>query len=424
MLKPGQALPLTIEKPAAGGRMIARHDGQVVLVSGAIPGEHVSARIERVGRGVAYAETVSIDEPSADRRTPHADALCGGCAYSHITYERQLAVKALVIEDAFTRIARLALPGSVVVAGSPEAGYRMRARLHARDGKLGFFREGTHELCDARATGQLRDDTSDVLDRLAAGLRSLGMAGVRELELSENIDASQRVVHLQTEGPPAVRAFKGLGLTNGVSGLTVPDPQARSGRAAVVSGSPDVVDALTVLGHDVRLQRHVLAFFQGNRFLLPALVAHVVGQVPQGSRAIDLYAGAGLFSVAAAVVRGAHVLAVEGDRVGAGDLAINAAATHGAVKALHEPVEAFVERQHNSPQVMIVDPPRTGMSPEALAGTLRLDAQVLVYVSCDVATLARDARKIVDAGYTLQQVQAFDLFPNTPHVETVATFTR
>lgn len=424
MLTQGQTLPLTIEKPAAGGRMIARHEGQVVLVAGAVPGEQVTARIERVGRGVAYADTVSVDAPSADRRPPHADPLCGGCAYSHITYDRQLQVKALVIEDAFTRIARLPLPGAVPVAGSPESGYRMRARLHVRGGRIGFFREGTHDLCEARATEQLREDTCEMLDRLAAGLRSLGMAGVRELELSENVDASQRVVHLETQGPPAARAFKGLGITNGLTGLTVPDQQSRSGRAAVVSGSPDVVDLLTVMGCEVRLQRHVLAFFQGNRFLLPSLVEHVVSHVPQGSRAIDLYAGAGLFSVAAAVARGAQVLAVEGDRVGAGDLAINAALTAGAVKALHEPVEAFVERQHNSPHVLIVDPPRTGMTTEALAGALTLKAQTLVYVSCDVATLARDARKIVDAGYALQQIQAFDLFPNTPHVETVATFAR
>ncbi|MFN7914708.1 MAG: TRAM domain-containing protein [Vicinamibacterales bacterium] len=424
MLTPGQTLPLTIEKPAAGGRMIARHDGQVVLVSGAIPGEQVSARIERVGRGVAYADTISVEETSPDRRPAHEDPLCGGCAYSHITYARQLQVKALVIEDAFTRIGRLPLPGPVVVAGSPESGYRMRARLHVRGGRIGFFREGTHDLCDARGTAQLRDDTCDTLDRLAAGLRSLGMAGVRELELSENVDASQRVVHLETQGAPAVRAFKGIGLTDGLTGLTVPDQQSRSGRAAVVSGSPDVVDAIRVLGADVRLQRHVLAFFQGNRFLLSPLVEHVVSHVPQGSRAVDLYAGAGLFSVAAALVRGAQVLAVEGDRVGAADLAINAATTAGAVKALHEPVEAFVVRQHNTPHVLIVDPPRTGMTSEALAGALGLKAQTLVYVSCDVATLARDAKKIVESGYTLQQVQAFDLFPNTPHVETVATFTR
>ncbi len=424
MLKSGQTLSLTIEKPAAGGRMIARADGQVVLVAGAIPGEQVTARIERVGRGVAYADVVSIDEPSADRRSVEADPLCGGCLYSHIGYARQLQVKALVIEDAFTRIGRMELPGPVSVEGSAEEGYRMRARLHVRGDRLGFYREGTHDLCDARSTRQLRPDTCDTLDRLAAGLRSLGMAGVRELEVSENMDASQRVVHLETQGPPAQRAFKGLGMSDGVTGLTVALPPGRGPRAAVVSGDPYVVDVVPFEGHEVRLRRHVLAFFQGNRFLLPSLVAHVVGHVPQGSRVVDLYAGTGLFSMAAGLGRGAHVLAVEGDRTGAADLAANAEGTHGLVKAVQESVELFLGRQHNPPSVLIVDPPRTGMSPEALQGVLDLKAPMLVYVSCDVATLARDTRKLVDAGYTLARVAGFDLFPNTPHVETVATFVK
>src|SRR5438046_7268036 len=100
MLTPGQILPLTIDKPAAGGRMIARMDGRVVLVGGAIPGERVTARIERVGKGFAYAAVAEIDEASPDRREPFADPLCGGCLYAHISYPRQLDIKAQVIADA------------------------------------------------------------------------------------------------------------------------------------------------------------------------------------------------------------------------------------------------------------------------------------------------------------------------------------
>ena len=423
MLNPGQTLALSIEKPAAGGRMIARVDGQVVLVAGAIPGEVVTARVERVGRGVAYADVVSVEQQSGDRRPVSADPLCGGCVYSHITYARQLAVKGLVIEDAFTRIGRLPPPNAVTVAGGAEEGYRMRARLHVRGGQIGFFREGSHELCDARVTGQLRSDTCDTLDRLAAGLRSLGMAGVREIELSENLDASQRVVHLETSAPINPSALSGLGMSEGLSGLTVSAAvPGRGPRAEVVSGSPYVMDVLGVDGRDVTLRRHVLAFFQANRFLLPSLVKHVVDHVQNGARVLDLYAGAGLFSVAAAQSRQAQVIAVEGDRAGADDLSANAAGTQGLVKAVHSPVEAFVGRQHNTPAVVIVDPPRTGMTTEALNGAIGLKAPTVVYVSCDVATLARDARKLVDAGYRLEHVAGFDLFPNTPHVESVATF--
>ena len=168
----------------------------------------------------------------------------------------------------------------------------------------------------------------------------------------------------------------------------------------------------------------MLAFFQGNRFLLRDLVAHVVAQVPQGSAAVDLYAGAGLFAIAAAVSRSARVTAVEGDRFAAADLVANAMAAGAAVVPVHQAVETFTARPSGAADVVILDPPRTGVSKEALAGVLRIRAPRLVYVSCDVATLARDARRLVDAGYALERVDAFDLFPNTPHVETVAIFQR
>jgi 23S rRNA (uracil1939-C5)-methyltransferase len=425
VLTPGETLSLTIEKPAAGGRMIARVDGQVVLVSGAIPGERVTSRVERVGRGVVYAEVTSVEEPSPDRRAAHADPLCGGCLYSHISYERQLLVKALVIEDAFARIGHLALPAPVRVLGSPEEGYRMRARLHVRGGRIGFFREGTHDLCDPRPTRQLRSDTCDTLEQLGAGLRSLGMKDIRELELSENLDATQRVVHFEAQARTAVGPLKRLGSSTGLTGLTMATPGERGPRIDVLAGDPHVEDRLDVDGYQVRLRRHVVAFFQANRYLLPALVSQVIAQIPGEARVLDLYAGTGLFSVAAAVMKDARVTAVEGDHAGAIDLAENAGRTNGLVMPVHAPVEAFVRRaQESRPDVLVVDPPRTGMSTEALEGALSLQAPVVVYVSCDVATLARDARKVTAAGYALQAVSGFDLFPNTPHVESVVVFRR
>jgi 23S rRNA (uracil1939-C5)-methyltransferase len=425
MVTPGEILPLTIEKPAAGGRMIARVDGQVVLVSGAIPGERVIGRVERVGRGVAYAEVVTLEAASPDRREALADPLCGGCLYAHITYERQLSVKALVIEDAFARIGHLALPQPVRVTGSPEDGYRMRARLHVRGGHIGFFREGTHDLCDPRGTRQLRDDTCDTLEQLGAGLRSLGMKDVRDLELSENVDASQRVVHLEAQARTATAALKRLGTSTGLTGLSVAGPTAERGKIELLAGDPHVIDVLDIEGRAVTLRRHVLAFFQANRFLLPSLVSHVMAQIADGQRVLDLYAGTGLFSVAAAITRSAQVTAVEGDRAGAIDLAANAHSAGTLVTAVHAPVEDYVAgAQSGACDVLILDPPRTGLSNAALEGALALAPPTIVYVSCDVATLARDARKVVAAGYTLESLTGFDLFPNTPHVESVVVFRR
>jgi 23S rRNA (uracil1939-C5)-methyltransferase len=409
---------LTIEKPAAGGRMIARHEGQVVLVAGAIPGERVRARVERTSRSVAYAEITALDEPSPDRRAWAGDPACGGCLYAHIAYSRQLQIKAAVVADAFAHIGRITLPTDVPVEPSPEEGYRMRARLHVRGLRLGLFREGTHDLCDARQTKQFLAATCDVLDRVGAAIRSLGVDSVREIDLAENADASARAIAIETTAPIAATILEQVGSAGALTGVVC-------GRRTV--GDPHVVDTITVEGGpSISLRRHVLAFFQGNRFLLPRLVSHVLGEIPEHAEVVDLYAGGGLFSIAAARARSARVTAVEGDFVAAADLAANAAGASG-VTAVHESVETFLSRGVGplaQDAVALVDPPRTGMSKEAADGLVRLGASRIVYVSCDVATLARDARRLVDAGYRVATTRAFDLFPNTPHVETVVAFTR
>jgi len=415
MLTPGQTLSLTIDKPAAGGRMIARVDGQVVLVSGAIPGERVRARVERVGKGVAFAETLEVEEPSPDRRTPFADLLCGGNLFGHIAYPRQLEIKSQVITDAFARIGHMTLPSPVKVTASAEDGYRMRARLHVRGRRIGFFREGTHDLCDACQTQQLLPETCETLDRLSAAIDSLGLDDVREIELSENVDATERVVHLDTTQPLDARVAENV---LSVEGLTP---------------GPYVTDVLAIGDATLKLRRHVLAFFQGNRYLLRDLVAHVTERVPIGTALLDLYAGAGLFSVAAGVARGAWVIAVEGDRFAAEDLHANGGASGAQITTVRGSVEGLATGyaraigRHTGQRLIetvIVDPPRTGMSRGALDGMLTLKAARLIYVSCDVATLARDSRRIVDAGYAIDRADAFDLFPNTPHVETVVVFDR
>jgi tRNA/tmRNA/rRNA uracil-C5-methylase (TrmA/RlmC/RlmD family) len=205
----------------------------------------------------------------------------------------------------------------------------------------------------------------------------------------------------------------------GVTGITV----SEYGSARVLSGSPYVTDRVALgAGEDVAVRRHVLAFFQGNRYLLRDLAANVAARIPPGSAVLDLYAGGGLFAMAAALGRGARVTAVEGDRVAAADLVANAASAAGGIAARHLSVEAFVASASPGADAIIVDPPRTGLSRDALAGIVRLAPRRLIYVSCDVATLARDTRTLIDAGYLIEQVQGFDLFPVTAHVEVVVTF--
>jgi len=451
-------LDLDIERPAAGGRMIARHEGQVVFVAGAIPGERVRARVERVSKGFIYATTVEVLQPSSGRRPVEGDWLCGGNVYAHVAYPRQLEIKAAIIGDAFAHIAHLPLARTrrvaasegpevrrsesrnvrgadgwtpdtghrtsderaVHVTGSEERGYRMRARLHARDGRIGFYREGTHQLCDPATTGQLLPQTLDVLDRLAGALKREQVSGVRSIELSENMPGDQRALHLELDRAVDLSRVADL-VGPGLTGLGYSGPF--SSVAAVVSGSPVVSDRV-VIGtdggeHSMTLQRNVRAFFQGNRYLLPTLVGRVVSLVDAGP-VVDLYAGVGLFGVALAACGRTGITAVEGDRVSAEDLEANGAPYAPAIETVHQAVETFIARRPVSADAtLIVDPPRTGMSREAMAAVVACGARAVVYVSCDVATLARDVRRLVDAGYVLEHVEGFDLFPNTAHVEAI-----
>jgi tRNA/tmRNA/rRNA uracil-C5-methylase (TrmA/RlmC/RlmD family) len=432
VLKAHDEIELTIEKPAAGGRMIARHEGQVVLVSGAIPGERVRARVQRADRSVAYATVVDLIEPHRDRRQTTADWSCGGNVYAFIAYERQLRLKSEIIADAFARIGRLSLDRETSVTGSREDGYRMRARLQVQAGRAGFFREATHELCEPGPTGQLLPETIRVFDQLGLRLRATGKDTVLAIELSENMAGSERALHLQLRPGSQVRtaALAPVAAIPGVRGVSC---QVASGAPAVrVGGAPVVGDTYSeILGSaarsfaGLRMERHAHAFFQGNRYLLSTLVQRVLAQVPESGRVADLYAGVGLFALSLAAIGRDQVIAVEGDRASGSDLRRNATAFGTAVDVQLSPVEAFLRRWQGDPAAtLILDPPRTGLSRAALEGIIAHGAAKLVYVSCDIATLARDVRAAVARGYRLAHIEAFDLFPNTAHVETLAVLER
>ncbi len=442
-LAEGQLVELAVEKPASGGRMIARHHGQVVLVRGAIPGERVRALVERAEKRMAYAVTKDVIDASPDRRPASADPLCGGALFSHIAYPRQLAIKSDVIRDAFARVGRYPIDGPVEVAASPEDGYRMRARLHVHGGRAGFYREGTHQLCDASATRQLGPEAAHAVAVLAETLAS--ELAVTSIAIAENVAGDQRAAHVELAFAPAATRLRrdrsDEGQTGvegsasdslnraasaaGLRGVTARDPG--TGKLMTV-GEPIVGESLNVLTAgrvaDGGLRRHAESFFQGNRFLLPQLVTAVADLVPDEGEVLDLYAGVGLFSVALAAMGRLEVTAVEGDRASGADLRENARAYEPRIQARIESVEAFLSKKIGKPGTVIVDPPRTGLTSDALALLVTLQPERIVYVSCDPPTLARDARRFIDAGYGLLSLRAFDFFPNTPHVESLALFAR
>jgi 23S rRNA (uracil1939-C5)-methyltransferase len=422
----GQRVELNIEKPAAGGWMIARHEGQVVLVRGVIPGERVLATVERAEKRMAYASARDVLDPSPDRRTPAADPLCGGALYSHIAYPRQLSIKGDVLRDAFARLGRHPLDQAIDVAGSPETGYRMRARLHIQGERAGFYREGTHQLCEAAATGQLLPGAVETVGQIARSLHERAEGVATSVAITENLDAAQRAAHLElavgrTIDPELLEEVRSRAGLTGVTARELTTGQL------VTAGDASVSDPLHAIAGDgapsESLRRSAESFFQGNRYLLARLVTAVADSVPESGEILDLYAGVGLFAVSLAALGRLELTAVESDRASGEDLKANARPHDPRIKVRVARVEDYLKsRRGTPPATIVIDPPRTGLSKEALQGIIAQRARRIVYVSCDAPTLARDTRRLLDAGYTMESIRAFDLFPNTSHVETLVTF--
>ncbi len=410
--------------------MIARHDGRVVLVSGTMPGEHIRAVVERSRRDVVLARTIEVLEASPDRRPVGVAPECGGRSFAHIDYRRQLKLKSEIVRDAYRRIGRIELSLPPPVIPSPETGYRMRARLHVGEGKLGFLQEGSHRVCDVVGTDQLRPETERLIAELAAHVDVLTSTGARTVELAQNLAGDQCAVHVVMKSDPATVGvrLRALASVSGVTGLTAAGGKGPRARV-VLAGTPYVSDALSVFlpsgaAETLLLRRHADAFFQANRYLAPGLVSTVAG-LTERARLVDLYAGVGLFAVSIAATRGGPVVAVERDPCSIGDLVSNAAQVDPDVQVVRAPVETFLKRSASlEGAAVIVDPPRTGLSREAATRLARRRPDRIVYVSCDVATQARDLRALAESGYQLDQVRVFDMFPNTPHIETVVALER
>jgi len=421
MIAPGATITVDALRVTGGGRMFAVHDGKPVFLWGALPGERVDARVVRVGKGVISADTIAVHTPSSDRRPLACDWRCGGSVLAHVHYAAQLRLKGEIIEDAFRRIGKMPLPATPEVVGSPEEGYRMRARLHARRGRLGFYREGSHDLCDAAATRQLLPSANEWIAYAQGVLRRDRLDDVTAIEIAENISGDERACHIEMSEGGEWKTCASL--AGGLAGLSV--RVGDHGTTYTVAGTPAVHDVIEVgEGTSVRLRRGARAFFQGNRFLVSRLVREVADRVTSGP-VVDLYAGGGLIGLAIAARGAAEVTLVEGDPIAARDLEANAK-PYRCAYVVRQSVEAYLAAGGaRAADVVVVDPPRTGLSTDAVDHLLRhANPRSIVYVSCDPATLARDAGRLVGARYGLDSIVALDLFPNTAHVETVAVFSR
>ncbi|MCX7895791.1 MAG: TRAM domain-containing protein [Thermoanaerobaculum sp.] len=393
---------------AFGGRGVARLD-QVWLVAGALPGERVQVEEERRRRGVVEGRVVRVLHPSPWREAepcPQAGTTCGGCDFAHVAYRfREQAYKASLagaLRGAPESLRRAVEQGSFFP--SPWH-YRLRGRLHwdPQQGQLGFFAPRSHRVANLQGCRVLSQELVALLPHWANVLRAADFpAG--EVEFLEDLAARQRLVLFRGMGPGAPPGLPGVqGFWNLHGGgwgerelfLALPEP------LVVPLGS----------------------FVQGNRFLLEPLCCTVAEVVRDGGfdRVVDLYGGVGFLAAAAWQGGARQVRVVEVSRRAA------AAAQKNLPRAQVWATQAEAAVQQGvleEAQLLILDPPRGGLSPLVRRAAERAKVQAVLYLSCDPACLARDSQGLVRRGFQVVWAKLFDLFAGTHHVELAVLFQR
>ena len=442
---PAQELTLDIEAPAAGGTSIARHDGQVVFVSGALPGEKVRVRTEAGPPARFLRATVTeVVDASAHRvpdrrldyvsigsdRSGGTSAEFGGMEFAHVDLAHSRSLKAEVLRDQLSRIGHIDFDAEVLPAPGETDGtdWRTRVQLAADgDGRAGMLAPRSHEVIPVTtpplAAGALHD-----LD-----IAALRVPGVRRLEFAWAGDHGALIVR----GQPTAQVLNEIEswLPTSFSLLAeAAEPEqnrgrGRGGRSRGRGRSHAHAPALRVLRGDRTLTETVDGrdftvgadgFWQVHRDAAALLSSAVVDALPADVDAItDLYCGVGLLGISAARATGAPLFGVEGVEAAIAHARDNAADLEAQFLALS------VDRARlPDSDVIILDPPRAGAGRKATSAIIESSARTLVYVSCDPATLARDLAVLTGGGFEIESLTGFDLFPLTSHLESVTVLRR
>jgi 23S rRNA (uracil1939-C5)-methyltransferase len=455
-------LQLSIEKLIYGGDGLARlpadehGKGKTVFLPFVLPGERVEASIVEARPGFARARVDTAITPSADRVEPGCGYFerCGGCHYQHIEYSAQLRYKAEILRETLRRTGKFELQQEIKLHSSDPWAYRNRTRMHVRQHEefaLGYFRYGSHVLLPVESC----PISSPLINRAIAAVWTLGRQkgivpeALHGLQFFSNHDDSRLLVELYllrkealnseassgSKNPPRSRAAETFAekLRNlvpelaGVAAFATaawePEWELRAPLTATRAENPQTVGDDSLVYHAAGLDYRVSggSFFQTNRHLIDQLVEATVGK-RTGRAALDLYAGAGLFT--SHLARNFdQVIAVEASPHSFADLRYN---VPHSVKCLSIKTEAFLaERAAKlTPDLIVLDPPRAGMGQKSALALARMSASHVTYVSCDPATLSRDLVVLLESGYRVEQVHLVDLFPQTYHMETVVHLAR
>ena len=427
-----KSVEVTIERMLPGGMGLAHADGRTVMVSLAAPGDRLRIHVDRTKGNVDFASIEEIIEASPLRVEPPCPYFgrCGGCDFQQLNYQAQLDAKLGIVRDCLRRIGGIENPPDFQVTPAPNQWhYRSRAQWQYDSirKRLGYFAAGSRSVCDVAECAVLAPALQRTLEVLRERMRNSSL-------------------------PEDARDFRAVAGDDDVS--VAPDcvrsPTVREGQPRKTC--EESLDSIRTL-HGETYRLNAESFFQTNADLLPQLIGAALGEAG-GETAIELYCGVGLFTLPLAR-RFTGLIGVESDEAAAGFARENLVTAGLAnAKIVNENVadwldtlecarhDAALDRGRRNqresglpqphriqsgdagaalqgPDFLLLDPPRTGAESRVIKAILRLRPKRICYVSCDPATLARDLKKLSASGYTLDSVAAFDMFPQTHHVETV-----
>jgi tRNA/tmRNA/rRNA uracil-C5-methylase (TrmA/RlmC/RlmD family) len=419
----GPSRRVRIEKLAPTGEGIARTTDGVGFVDRALPGELVETSVYEMKRRFWRGSLVAVHEASPDRvEGPHAS--CAGCDWAHFAPGAAREAKKALFLETMGRIGRLetALFGEVPVVPS-EAGYRIRVRLHAGAGggdvSLGYFAPGSHRIRPAEACEAIAGATRELLPKAQEAIAG-GGAEVSELAILENLEGTSRIARATAGGRPAETARLALRMVEVFQGVRVVGPDGK----LLVERGERALD-LHVGGRPFSVS--VDTFFQANRHLLSRLVSDVADAVRavEPGAALDAFGGVGLFG-GALLDAGHSVVSVESDAGAAADARRTRERwpdrDRWDIASL--PLAEFLDEDDRRFRCAVADPPRAGLG-LAMAGALAERVErLLVYVSCDPATLARDLPVFLDRGFRIRAAHLYDLFAFTHRVEALVCLER
>lgn len=402
---------VTPTKFVYGGEVLARlPDGRAVFIPFALPGEEIRIRLIEDKKGYARGEITEITQAGENRiepRCPHFQT-CGGCHYQHLDYAEQLEIKRNILRDQLIRIGQIQDPPVEETVPSPLPWYyRNQVQFHlSHQGDLGFVAQGfSLEIIPIQDCHLL----DDVLQAVWPTLNIESIPGLDRVILRSGEGEEDALLVLESSDPQPIEFEVDYPISVVLRG---------PGGDIILSG-----DEFTLVEvHDFPFVVSAGSFFQVNVPVAEKLIDHLADVLPlsEQSTVIDVYCGVGLFSVFLAP-RVKKLIGIESSPE-AGDDFMHNLAEFENVELYQASAEEVLPHLDLHPEIVLVDPPRGGLSGEALDGIVSLSPEVICYVSCDPATLARDTKRLKKHNYTLRKCTPFDMFPQTYHIESVNLF--